>query len=138
MHAVQEPLVSKQKQPPVPASRGRINPRGPMSTTIDAKRTVAELKELRALTGDEHGAQRVAFTPMWVKTRASGSNKKEEPVEVDYKLAEKDGAWRVQDIKTEGVSLVGSYRNQFVKIIKKDGFPALIKKMKDKVAKGDG
>jgi hypothetical protein len=27
------------------------------------KRTVAELKELRALTGDENGAQRVAFTP---------------------------------------------------------------------------
>lgn len=37
---------------------------------LNPKRTVAELKELRALTGDEHGAQRVAFTPMWVKTRA--------------------------------------------------------------------
>ena len=39
-------------------------------TTLNPKRTVAELKELRALTGDENGAQRVAFTPMWVKTRA--------------------------------------------------------------------
>jgi hydantoinase/carbamoylase family amidase len=37
---------------------------------LNPKRTVAELKELRALTGDEHGAQRVAFTPVWVKTRA--------------------------------------------------------------------
>ena len=37
---------------------------------LDPKRTVAELKELRALTGDEHGAQRVAFTPLWVATRA--------------------------------------------------------------------
>ena len=37
---------------------------------LDPKRTVAELKELRALTGDENGAQRVAFTPMWVQTRA--------------------------------------------------------------------
>jgi N-carbamoyl-L-amino-acid hydrolase len=27
------------------------------------------LKELRALTGDANGAQRVAFTPMWVKAR---------------------------------------------------------------------
>lgn len=35
----------------------------------DAKRTVAELKELRSLTGDENGAQRVAFTPMWDKAR---------------------------------------------------------------------
>jgi hydantoinase/carbamoylase family amidase len=37
--------------------------------SIDPKRTVAELKELRALTGDENGAQRVAFTPVWVQTR---------------------------------------------------------------------
>jgi len=36
---------------------------------LNPKRTVAELKELRRLTGDENGAQRVAFTPLWVKTR---------------------------------------------------------------------
>lgn len=36
---------------------------------LDPKRTVAELKELRTLTGDEHGAQRVAFTPTWQKGR---------------------------------------------------------------------
>lgn len=32
-------------------------------------RTIAELKELRALTGDENGAQRVAFTPTWSRAR---------------------------------------------------------------------
>jgi hypothetical protein len=37
---------------------------------LDPKRTVAELKELRALTGDADGAQRVAFTPVWMKARA--------------------------------------------------------------------
>jgi N-carbamoyl-L-amino-acid hydrolase len=37
--------------------------------SLNPKRTVAELKELRALTGDANGAQRVAFTPMWVKAR---------------------------------------------------------------------
>ncbi|OYV04934.1 MAG: Zn-dependent hydrolase [Verrucomicrobiales bacterium VVV1] len=36
---------------------------------LDPKRTIAELKELRALTGDEDGAQRVAFTPTWNKAR---------------------------------------------------------------------
>lgn len=41
-----------------------------MSNALNPKRTVAELKELRALTGDEHGAQRVAFTPVWTKARA--------------------------------------------------------------------
>jgi N-carbamoyl-L-amino-acid hydrolase len=40
-----------------------------MSTLLDPKRTVAELKELRELTGDENGAQRVAFTRTWLKAR---------------------------------------------------------------------
>jgi N-carbamoyl-L-amino-acid hydrolase len=40
------------------------------TTTLDPKRTVAELKELRRLTGDENGAQRVAFTETWTKARA--------------------------------------------------------------------
>jgi hydantoinase/carbamoylase family amidase len=38
--------------------------------SLDPQRTIAELKELRALTGDEHGAQRVAFTPTWVAARS--------------------------------------------------------------------
>lgn len=36
---------------------------------LDPKRTVAELKELRALTSDENGAQRVAWTDTWRKAR---------------------------------------------------------------------
>jgi hydantoinase/carbamoylase family amidase len=40
-----------------------------MNALLNPKRTVSELKELRALTGDENGAQRVAFTPMWLKAR---------------------------------------------------------------------
>lgn len=73
-----------------------------------------------------------------VKTKAKNrANASEEPVAIDYALAEKDGKWRIRDIVTEDVSMVTSYRNQFVKIIKKDGFPKLIQKMKDKIAKGD-
>ncbi len=41
-----------------------------MSATLDPRRTIAELKDLRTLTADEHGAQRIAFTPAWVRTRA--------------------------------------------------------------------
>jgi N-carbamoyl-L-amino-acid hydrolase len=36
---------------------------------VDPKRTVAELKELRELTGDENGAQRVAWTETWERAR---------------------------------------------------------------------
>src|SRR4051812_40320702 len=40
-----------------------------MSAALDPKRTVAELKELRTLTGNADGAQRVAFTPVWATAR---------------------------------------------------------------------
>jgi hydantoinase/carbamoylase family amidase len=36
---------------------------------LDPSRTVAELKELRELTGDEDGAQRVAWTDTWVQAQ---------------------------------------------------------------------
>jgi phospholipid transport system substrate-binding protein len=73
-----------------------------------------------------------------VKTKVkSKTDAREEPVEITFKMAQKGSAWKVQDIVTEGVSLVSSYRSQFTKIVKKDGFPALIQKMKDKLAKGD-
>src|SRR6202795_2714203 len=36
---------------------------------LDPKRTVAELKELRELTSDANGAQRVAWTDTWLKAR---------------------------------------------------------------------
>ncbi len=36
---------------------------------LDPQRTVAELEELRQLTGDENGAQRVAWTDTWARAR---------------------------------------------------------------------
>ena len=36
---------------------------------LDPKQTVSELKDLRKLTGDENGAQRVAFTDTWATAR---------------------------------------------------------------------
>ncbi len=37
--------------------------------SVDAKRTLAELKELRELTGNADGAQRVAWTDTWLRAR---------------------------------------------------------------------
>ncbi len=54
-----------------------------MTAALNPKRTLRELKELRALTSDENGAQRVAFTVMWAKARAWLREKLEElPVEI--------------------------------------------------------
>ena len=41
-----------------------------VSSSLNPRRTIAELQELRQLTGDANGAQRVAFTPVWSQARA--------------------------------------------------------------------
>ena len=48
-----------------------LDPRDMTATSqkFDPQRTIAELKDLRELTGDENGAQRVAFTETWAKAR---------------------------------------------------------------------
>lgn len=74
-----------------------------------------------------------------VKTKAKHkTDARAEPIEINFKLADKGGKYRIVDIVTEDVSLVSSYKSQFAKIMKKDGFAGLVKKMKDKIAKGDG
>ncbi len=55
---------------------------------LQPQRTVAELKQLRALTGNADGAQRVAFTDTWVTARAWLREKLAElPVEVHQDAA---------------------------------------------------
>src|SRR5215471_14887044 len=56
--------------------------------SLNPKRTVAQLQELRSLTSDENGAQRVAWTDTWLKAREWLASKvKELPVEQHYDAA---------------------------------------------------
>ena len=66
----------------------------------------------------------------------SRTNAREEPVSIDYVVGRAGDSWRVQDIVTEGSSLVNNYHQQFSRIIKKDGFPELLKRMKNKLGSG--
>jgi hydantoinase/carbamoylase family amidase len=60
------PIYEKRRMtPPDPETRKTLRHK----TSLDPARMLRDLKELRALTGDENGAQRVAFTPLWEKTR---------------------------------------------------------------------
>jgi phospholipid transport system substrate-binding protein len=68
-----------------------------------------------------------------VKTVAHNTkNVREEPVSVDYVVHQVDGKWLINDIVTEGSSLVRNYRNQFRRVIQKHGFDELLKRMKNK------
>ncbi|HEX2870748.1 MAG TPA: ABC transporter substrate-binding protein [Polyangiaceae bacterium] len=72
-----------------------------------------------------------------VYTEAENAKKpREEKVEINYILTGEGDQRRIVDVVTEKTSMVGSYRSNFTKVIKKDGFPRLIEKMKKKVASG--
>ena len=62
----------------------------------------------------------------------------ETKADVDYRLIKKADTFMVYDLVIDEVSLMRSYRKQFGKIFEKDGFDALIKKIEDRIAKGDG
>ncbi|GMV12430.1 MAG: hypothetical protein AMXMBFR56_06540 [Polyangiaceae bacterium] len=71
-----------------------------------------------------------------VKTVAKNkTNAREEPVHIDYAMHKLDGRWVVGNIVTEGASLVGNYRSQFGRVIKKNGFAELMRRMKKKADK---
>src|SRR5882757_6946380 len=67
--------------------------------------------------GEEPGSDGIV-----VHTRASSAEKPgDEPITIDYRLQQGNSAWKVIDIVTEGSSMVNNYKNQFHRIIQKDG-----------------
>jgi len=76
--------------------------------SLAPKRTVAELKELRTLTGDENGAQRVAFTPKWSQAREFLKAKLADlPVEVH--TDEAGNLWATLPGESEKSLLIGGH-----------------------------
>ena len=79
-----------------------------MNATLNPARVVLELKELRALTGNEHGAQRVAFTSTWLAARAWLKAKLAElPVEVHEDAA--GNLWATLRGESERELLIGGH-----------------------------
>ncbi len=79
-----------------------------MSNCLKPQRTIDELKHLRALTGDENGAQRVAFTDTWAKARAYfKSLAKDLPVEVH--MDEAGNLWTTLHGDSERALIIGGH-----------------------------
>jgi N-carbamoyl-L-amino-acid hydrolase len=75
---------------------------------VNAARVLGNLEELRTLTADEHGAQRVAWSPMWLKARAWFEEKlKALPVEHHYDAA--GNHWVTLAGASERALVVGSH-----------------------------
>jgi phospholipid transport system substrate-binding protein len=65
-----------------------------------------------------------------VKSKVVTSQRDE--VSIDYHLMNKAGKWMIYDVVIEEVNLVANYHTQFDKIIRTEGYAALVKKLKSK------
>lgn len=75
---------------------------------VNPSRAIAELKELRALTGNAEGAQRVAFTPTWSSARQFLRDKLAElPVEVHTDAA--GNLWATLPGRSPRAVLIGGH-----------------------------
>jgi hydantoinase/carbamoylase family amidase len=80
----------------------------PVKSSLNPKRTVAELRELRDLTSDDNGAQRVAFTKPWLAARAWLRKKLEElPVEIHHDAA--GNTWTTLRGRSDRALLLGGH-----------------------------
>jgi hydantoinase/carbamoylase family amidase len=76
--------------------------------SLNPQRTIAELKELRELTGDENGAQRVAFTPTWATAR-NWLRKKLEAFCPDVRIDEAGNLWATLRGESPKALLIGGH-----------------------------
>ena len=90
----------------------------------------------------EFSDQKINFFPVRMKADSVKVTVKSEVLQsggpsipVDYRLRLKDNAWKVYDIKIDGVSLVTSYRGTFAQEMRKGGMTALLKMLHEKNAK---
>jgi phospholipid transport system substrate-binding protein len=116
------------------------------------KRTPEERKEFVALFSDllersyvdkienyGGGKQNVLYTKEsidkdgYAAVRSEIVNPRDQNVEVEYRLLQRDGNWEVYDVIIEGVSLVNNYRTQFNKIISESSYENLVKQMRLKL-----
>jgi beta-ureidopropionase / N-carbamoyl-L-amino-acid hydrolase len=75
---------------------------------VDPLRVISDLQELRALTADANGAQRVAWSPVWLKARGWFQDKlKGLPVEHHYDAA--GNSWTTLKGESDRALVLGSH-----------------------------
>jgi phospholipid transport system substrate-binding protein len=106
-------------------------------------RDLVERSYLKQVTGDPN------YNIKYQKEEKTGSEAKVEAtlttmargkkvnIALEYRLIYKD-RWLVYDVITDEQSMLENYRAEFNKIINKDGFDALLKRMKKKLDEKDG
>lgn len=76
--------------------------------SLNPERTIAELKELRELTADANGAQRLAWSPIWLQSREWFAEKLRE-LPVEHHLDAAGNRWVTLPGESEKALLLGSH-----------------------------
>jgi len=110
---------------------------------VNTLRELVERSYLRQMHGnaaynikyekEEKNGNEAAVTAA-INTTARG---KKVVIAVEYRMLYKDGHWVVYDVLTDDQSMLENYRAEFNKIITKESFDALLKKMKKKLDEKD-
>jgi beta-ureidopropionase / N-carbamoyl-L-amino-acid hydrolase len=75
---------------------------------VDPHRTISDLEQLRSLTANDHGAQRIAWTPTWLKARAWFQNKLAE-LPVEHHLDAAGNSWTTLRGESDRTLILGSH-----------------------------
>lgn len=90
----------------------------------------------------EFSDQKINFFPVKLAADTNRTSVKAEVIQpggpsipMAYRVRIKNNAWKVYDIKIDGISLVTSYRGTFTQEIRKSGMEGLLKYLRDKNSK---
>ena len=108
------------------------------ATPEQQKRLTAEFKTLlvRTYSGalSQYRDQMIDYKPLRAEPNATDvivrtevMRQGQQPVQIDYGLEKKDGAWKAYDVVVGGVSLVTNYRDEFNEQVRAGGIDGLIK-----------
>jgi phospholipid transport system substrate-binding protein len=86
---------------------------------------------------DEYSGQQVQFTQQRIKGERAEVQTllvdKDKSIPVFYIMLLRGDQWMAYDVVVEGVSLVRNYMEQFSEILRKDGYPGLVKQIEQKI-----
>jgi phospholipid transport system substrate-binding protein len=94
-----------------------------------------EYKGEQSLTKLPSGGEPAPGDVLVLTEAKNKDDKRDTAVLIDYVLRKKGSSYIAIDLVTEGSPMIRAYNKEFKKVIDKDGFPAVITKMKDKLAK---
>jgi len=86
---------------------------------------------------DDYSDQQIRYTMQRIRDdRAEVQTlliDKNKSIPIFYIMILRNDQWMIYDVVVEGVSLIRNYMEQFNEILRKDGYPGLVKQIKDKI-----